>query len=89
MYFNRDEELNKLLILHDCGPDNYLRYLSYAKVLFNWGVHKPDCKIVVDAHDCGITHDDLIFISTDKDMVEKIKAHNTSFLSIIEFKSFN
>ncbi len=67
----------------------YLRYFNYAKQLYEWGVHKPDCKIVVDAHDCAATHDDLIFVSADKNMIEKIISHDTSFLNIMEFKSCN
>ena len=81
--------LKKILILHDCGLDNYLRYFNYAKQLYKWGLHKPDCKIVVDAHDCAATHDDLIFVSADRNMIEKIISHDTSFLNIMEFKSCN
>ena len=80
----RDQKLKNILIIHDCGLNNY-----YAKKLYKWGVHKPDCKIVIDAHDCGKNHDDLIFISADKKMIEKILNHNTNFLSIAEFKSCN
>ena len=89
IYFQRDKKLNSLLILHDCGLNNYLRYLDYAKTVHKWGVHSPDCKIIVDAHDCGKTHDDLIFVSTDNEMIGKILEHNTGFLNIIEFKSCN
>lgn len=85
----RDQKLKNILIIHDCGLNNYLKYLNYAKKLYKWGVHKPDCKIVIDAHDCGKNHDDLIFISADKKMIEKILNHNTNFLSIAEFKSCN
>ena len=85
----RDQKLKNILIIHDCGLNNYLKYLDYAKKLYKWGVHKPDCKIVIDAHDCGKNHDDLIFISADKKMIEKILNHNTNFLSITEFKSCN
>ena len=85
----RDQKLKNILIIHDCGLNNYLKYLNYAKKLYKWGVHKPDCKIVIDAHDCGKNHDDLIFISADKKMIEKILNHNTNFLSITEFKSCN
>lgn len=89
MYYMRDKELNNSLILHDCGVDNYLKYLNYAKQLFKWGVHPPDCKIVVDAHDCGISHNDLIFVSIDEKMITTLKEHNTSFLKIAEFRSCN
>lgn len=85
----RDQKLKNILIIHDCGLNNYLKYSDYAKKLYQWGVHKPDCKIVIDAHDCGKNHDDLIFISADKKMIEKILNHNTNFLSITEFKSCN
>lgn len=85
----RDQKLKNILIIHDCGLNNYLKYLNYAKKLYKWGVHKPDCKIVIDAHDCGKRHGDLIFVSADKKMIEKILNHNTNFLSIAEFKSCN
>lgn len=89
VYAKRDKNLNSQLSLHNCGLNNYLRYLDYAKKLYEWGVHKPDCKIVVDAHDCGKIHDDLIFVSADGNLIEKIISHDTSFLSIIEFRSCN
>lgn len=88
MYSKRDYKLNSTLKFHDCGIDNYLNYLDHAKKLYTWGVHKPDCKIIADAHDCGLTHNDLIFVSNDSKMLEKIIIHDTSFLNIIEFKSF-
>lgn len=80
--------LNSTLKFHDCGIDNYLNYLDQAKQLYEWGVHKPDCKIITDAHDCGSRHDNLIFVSNDCEMLEKIVNRNTTFLNIIEFKSF-
>lgn len=89
IYYARDSKLEKILILHDCGINNYLKYFNYAKQLYEWGVHKPDCKIIADAHDCGKTHDNLIFVSADKKMIEIITSHNTSFLNIAEFKSCN
>lgn len=89
IYYTRDSKLKNIMTLHDCGLDNYLRYLNYAKKLNEWGIHSPDCKIVVDAHDCGMAHDNLIFISVDDEMIGKITAHNTSFLKIVEFKSYN
>ncbi|WP_292888930.1 hypothetical protein [Methanobrevibacter sp. UBA212] len=88
MYSKRDYKLNSTLKFHDCGIDNYLNYLDHAKKLYTWGVHKQDCKIIADAHDCGLTHNDLIFVSNDSKMLEKIIIHDTSFLNIIEFKSF-
>lgn len=89
MYFKRDKELNNNLIIHNCGVDNYKKYLNYAKQLNNWGVHPPDCKIVTDAHDCGLQHDNVIFVSTDEKMINTILEHAPSFLSIIEFRSCN
>lgn len=89
LYFMRDKELNYLLILHDCGQDSYLRYLDFATKIYEWGVHSPDCRIVVDAHDCGTIHNDLTFVSTDRKMIEILLANDTSFLNIAEFKSCN
>lgn len=79
MYFKRDKKLNYNLITHNCGIDNYKKYLDYAKQLNKWGIHPPDCKIVADAHDCGIEHDNLIFVSTDGELINKILKHNHSF----------
>ncbi|MBE6496898.1 MAG: hypothetical protein E7Z81_01235 [Methanobrevibacter sp.] len=87
MYLLRDKNLNRTLLLHDCGPDNYLKYLNYAKQLYMWGIHKPDCKIIADAHDCGTAHDNLTFVSADIKMIDIITAHKTNFLNIAEFKS--
>ena len=81
--------MNNILILHNCGLNNYLNYVDYAEKLYEWGVHKPDCKIVIDAHDCGKTHPDRIFASADKKMIDLILEHNTDFLNIFEFKSCN
>lgn len=89
IYFKRDQKLNTILKLHDCGVDNYLNYLDFAKKVYGWGVHSPDCKIIADAHDCGITYDNLVFVSTDESMLEVLKNNDTSFLNIIEFKSIN
>ena len=89
IYHLRDKKLNNILILHNCGLNNCLNYLDFAEKLYEWGVHKPDCKIITDAHDCGKTHSDLIFVSADGKMIEKIIKHDTSFLNIIEFKSCN
>ena len=87
MYFKRDKKLNEILILHDYGLDNYLKYPDCASQLKEWGVHSPDCKIIADAHDCGLVHDNLIFVSNDTRMLELIANHDTSFLKIIEFAS--
>lgn len=89
LYATRDKMLNSHLKLHNCGLNNYLRYWNYAKKLYSWGVHKPDCKIVTDAHDCGKTNSDLIFVSTDCEMIEKIHEHDPGFLNIIEFRCCN
>lgn len=89
IYYTRESRLENILILHDCGLNNYLKYLDYAKKLYQWGVHNPDCKIVIDAHDCGKIHADLIFVSADNKMIEEILNHDTNFLSITEFRSCN
>ena len=88
LYFKRDIQLNTIINLHDCGLNNYLKYLDYAKKLYNWGVHKPDCKIITDAHDCGIKNKKLNFISTDEKLLTILLKHDTTFLNI-EFKSYN
>lgn len=89
IYLKRYSDLKDILILHDCGLDNYLKYYEYALELFKGGIHKPDCKIVVDAHDCGLTHDNLIFITNDGKMLKAIHNLDTSNLKIIEFRSCN
>ena len=71
--------MNEIMKLHNCGMNNYLKYLDYAKLLHLWGVHPPDCKIVIDAHDCGIKYDDLIFVSTDKKLIDILLEHETEF----------
>ncbi len=88
IFYERDMDLKDILILHDCGVDNYLRYYKYAVELNDNGIHKPDCKIVVDAHDCGLIHDNLIFMSNDNKLLEPISKIDTSHLAIIEFKSY-
>lgn len=89
IYFMRDKKLNKYMRLHNCGVDNYLKYLKFAKQLYEWGVHAPDCKIIMDAHDCGFKYDDLIFISNDEVMIDVLNNHDASHLNILEFKSCN
>lgn len=89
VYFKRDQKLNTILKLHDCGVDNYLNYLNFAKKIYEWGVHSPDYKIITDAHDCGIAHDNLVFVSTDGEMLDVLLNNDTSFLNIIEFRSLN
>lgn len=89
MYFKRDKKLKNTLILHNCGLNNYKRYSKFRNILKSWGVHKSDSKIVIDAHDCGLKHGDVIFVSADTDLNEKIIEHNPSLFKIIEFRSFN
>lgn len=89
IYFARDDYLNRTIHFHDCGMDNYKRYLNYAEYLGFYGIHNPDCKIITDAHDCGLKHDNLKFVSNDKEMIMEINSHKISFPVIIEFKSLN
>lgn len=89
IYFKRDLKLTKIMKLHDCGLDNYLRYRDYAQKLYDNGVHSPDCKIIVDAHDCGLTYGNLIFVSNDDKLIESVSKIDTSHLKIIEFRSYN
>ena len=79
--------MNGIVNLHDCGLDNYMKYLDYAMQLKEWGIHPPDCKIITDAHDLGLHHDNLIFVTADVKLLEKIAGHDTSFLKIIKFQS--
>ena len=89
IYFARDDYLNRTIHFHDCGMDNYKRYLNYAEYLGFYGIHNPDCKIITDAHDCGLKHDNLKFVSNDKEMIREINSLKISFPVIIEFKSLN
>ena len=76
-------------IQHFSIQDNYKRYLNYAEYLGFYGIHNPDCKIITDAHDCGLKHDNLKFVSNDKEMIREINSLKISFPVIIEFKSLN
>lgn len=89
IYYARELKLENIMTLHHCNQDSYLRYLDFATKIYEWGVHSPDCRIVVDAHDCGTIHNDLTFVSTDRKMIEILLANDTSFLNIAEFKSCN
>lgn len=89
IYFARDDYLNRTIHFHDCGMDNYKRYLNYAEYLGFYEIHNPDCKIITDAHDCGLKHDNLKFVSNDKEMIREINSLKISFPVIIEFKSLN
>ena len=89
IYSMRMEKLKKMLILHDCGLDNYQNYYKYATALNNASIHNPDYKIIVDAHDCGLKHGYLTFITKDGKMLDALSKINTFHLAIIEFKSYN
>lgn len=86
-YFKRDKNINNIMKLHNCGIDNYLKYLNYTSKLKSWGMHSPDYKIIVDAHDCGIKHGELTFVSADGKIFESLIGNDTSFLKIVEFES--
>lgn len=89
IYFKRDVQLNNMMKLHDCNIDNYLKYYDYALKLYKNGIHSPDCKIIMDAHDCGLIHGNITFVSNDHKMIEIISKIDTSHLEIVEFKSYN
>lgn len=89
IYFKRDEKLYQIVNLHDCGLNNYLKYLDYANKIHDWGIHVPDCKIIVDAHDCALENWNLKFVSYDEKMIKRLKEKDTSFLKIHEFVSLN
>lgn len=76
VYFTRNSKLENMIKLHNCGLDNFRKYRVYAKKLNEWGVHPPDCKIVIDAHDCGLKDKNLTFVSTDSEMIDIIIEHN-------------
>jgi hypothetical protein len=44
IYHQRNKELKKMMTLHDCGVDNYLKYHKYAVELNNGGIHNPIVK---------------------------------------------
>ena len=54
---NQDSNKNELenkINLYNCGIKNYLKYGIYLEKLKNRGVHKTDCKVVLDAHEFGL-----------------------------------
>ncbi|MBR3112528.1 MAG: hypothetical protein IKH29_02300 [Methanobrevibacter sp.] len=81
---SRKKELENLIELYDCGLNNYLKYPKLLKKLIKSGVHNPDYKIVLDAHDFGFTSD-VCFITTDLNLIQLIK--DCKLLNIMEFKT--
>ena len=81
---SRKKELENLIELYDCGLNNYLKYPKLLKKLIKSGVHNPDYKIVLDAHDFGFASD-VCFITTDLNLIQLIK--DCKLLNIMEFKT--
>ena len=86
-YLDLDEDLKNRILLHNCGLDNYLKYIDYAKRLYDMGVHSPDCKILVDAYDLSLISSQLTFVSFDEKLMNILLKGDVSFLNVIEFKS--
>ena len=58
--------------LYDCGLDNYKKYVDLLKLLLKSHVHKPDYKIILDAHD--FARDTLaVFVTFDKKLFNAVK----------------
>ena len=47
-------------------------------IIYDNGIHSPDCKVIVDAHDCGLKYEDLVFVSNDVKMIEILSNMDTS-----------
>lgn len=88
-YIKQDNKLYGRMTLNKCGLNNYKKYLIYAQFLGSNGIHNPDCKIITDAHDCGLKHENLIFVSNDKILINQINELEVSFPTIMGFKSLN
>jgi predicted nucleic acid-binding protein len=89
VYIKQDNRLQKIMINDDCGLDYYMKYPIYTQYLNSNGIHNPDCRIIADAHDCGVKHKNLIFVSNDGKMINRINRLEISFPTIIEFRSLN
>ena len=74
--------LRNSLILFDCGEENYKKYSTLQNYLKIIGVHKPDYKIILDAHD--FAQDRLtVFVSADEKFLNKVK--NLQDLNVDEY----
>ena len=83
---SRKKELEKIVKLHDCGLDNYLKYRILLKLLTEKGLHTSDIKIIIDAHDLGLTSE-VSFNTTDREFYNLIKSSNC--LKIKEYNLVN
>ena len=86
-YINMDNNLRNKTKLHNCGFDNYKKYINYLKLFSDNGVHVPDCKIIGDAHDLALNVKPLTFISCDENMLNNLNNLDLTFIEIYEFKS--
>ena len=90
--FNLFDSNRKYLIhevnYYNCGLNNYKKYNSLSTTLKNIGVHDPDYKFVLDAHDLAKNNsNDVIFTTCDTKMVNAIIDNNIlKQLNISNFK---
>lgn len=68
----------------------YSKFINYSdefkKIYFK---RDQDLKKRMTLHDCGLKHEDLVFVSNDVRMIEILSNMDTSHLEIIEFKACN
>ena len=84
-------ENNKIFLkdnvrLFDCGKENYKKYSGLLNSLIEIGVHNPDYKIILDAHDFA-KENFTVFVSTDKKFLSRVM--NFNGLNINEYKLLN
>ena len=78
--------LNDNVRLFDCGKENYKIYAGLLNSLMEIGVHNPDYKIILDAHDFA-KDNFTVFVSTDKKFLNKVM--NFQGLNVNEYKLLN
>ena len=78
--------LNNTILLFDCGEENYKNYVGLLNSLKEMGVHNPDYKIILDAHDFARDRF-AVFVSSDKKLLDKVMDFNG--LNINEYGLLN
>lgn len=71
LFESNDDFLKNYLNFYDCGLDNYKRYPKLLSSLKEMGVHNPDYKIILDAHDFARDRF-VVFVSADKKFMNKL-----------------